>query len=770
MTASVIDKPVAEPVTPDPVPTEVTLATGDGQLTAAATVIVVMATIATVGFGTVFSSSGYLLVSLAGAALGALVVVLGRRANLLFGEILGLGLIAPMLVGPLVTGGTGFYQGLVRGWADILSATPPVDPTAALKALPFIAAFAGALFGTELFRIRELPGLAVVGPLATLTLTALFSEQTRNVAVGVGLVLLVGLLLLARLHYASVSTTGLLLLGLVIGVVAALALATSLALPYANEERRFDLRDLQVPPWDPLSVPSPLSDVKAGLLKAGTGEEPILRVTGETPVGRWRLASLPAYNGVFWSVAEANQTADFVSVDTFLPDIEDEKRSGDDLTFDVEVLGSVGAWLPTAGVPSRVAFGEVTDARMSLQTGTIGIPTRLRPGDTYELTVTPWVELSDTELAQVSFVADATAVELELLPPSVRNLAADFSTGIDQLSGQRVIAIRDNLRLGSYELDPPPGHTFGRIGSFLQVVQLSNGPRLESELRPLVGYEEIYTASGAILTRLSDIPARVAVGYVVPPERWNNGTAEIFASDSNAWVEVYIEDQGWMPIDVTPDRDRQPEKVDDNTETAGAPFAEPPKSPPVAEDAEPPAVEDAEDEKENEEELDDALDEEIAAGFGVATAVAGAAAAGLGVLLLIALAVVGYKVLRRGRRRSAENPASRIAGAWAELIDRVDEAGGGLPVRSTPAEAAQRARAIQVLAEPEIAARVERLADQVSASAFHPSPPTVEAAEAAWLDYDEVVASINGGTGSVGRVRRALDPRTLREDNLAEAR
>lgn len=739
------------------------------QLVAAAAVLVAMTVIATTGFGTVFSTNSYLIVSLAGAALGALVVLAGRRIGLLFGEILGIGLIAPLLIGPLAAGGTGFYRGLVRGWAEILTATPPVDPTPGLKALPFIAAFVGALFGTELFRIRELPGLAIVGPLATLTLTALFSAQTRTGALFVGLVLLVGLLVLARLHYASVSTAGLFVLALVIGLVVATASAATLALPFADEERRFDLRDFQVPPWEPLSVPSPLSDLKAGLLQAGDDEVPILRVRGDVAVGRWRMASLPAYNGVFWSVAETNETADFVAVDTVLPEIGGERYQGDELQFDVDILAPSGTWLPTAGVPTRVVFSDLTDARMSVETGTIGVPAQLQPGNSYQLTVTPWAELDDAALANHSFVADEVAAELELLPPLVRNLAADFSTGLEQLSGQRILTIRDNLRLGSYELQLPPGHNFGRIGSFLQVVEVRSGRGDEGALRPLVGFEELYTASGAIMSRLSDIPTRVAVGYVVPPERWVDRSAEIFASDINAWIEVHIEGQGWMPVDVSPDRDRQPEEVENDIETAGAPFAEPPKTPPLPEEETPPEVEEPEEEPEEEEE-EEPEDEITATVFGVARAIVAGISTILLVVLLIGAAVVGYKMWRRRRRRSATLPEERIAGAWAELVDRVDEAGGGLPARATPSEAAQYAQSIDALSAPEALARVEHLADQVSAAAFHPIAPTTASADAAWETYDELVASMRDDAGAIGRVRRALDPRTLGSESMAGSR
>lgn len=741
------------------------------QLAAAALVIVFMSVIATVGFRTIFSTSSYLAAAFAGAALGALVVVVGRRFQLLFGEIVGVGVLAPMLVGPLAAGGLGFYRGLVFGWSDILSATPPVDATPALKALPFIAAFLGALVGTELFRIRELPGIAVIGPLATLAVTALFSAQTRNGAVGVGLVLLVGLLVLARLHYASLSTTGVLVLAFVIGLVAALASTATLLLPYADESSRFDLRDLQESPWDPLALPSPLTEIKAGLKSAETTEAPVLRLSGSEPVGRWRTASLPAYNGIYWGVSEPGAVTEFVPVDTSLPAIEGERNGVATVSFDVDILAPLGAWVPTAGVPTRVEFRDVTDARMSLETGTIGVPEQLQPGNSYRLEARPWVELTDAELSAVVFAADQRSTELELLPPLVRNLAADFSTGLDQLSGRRVIAIRDNLRLGSYELEQPPGHSFGRVAEFLQPVQLSSGVRDETDLRSLVGYEELYASSGALLARLSDIPSRVAVGYVIPEERWVDRSAEVFASDANAWLEIFVEGQGWVPIDVTPDRLRQPEEVDEGIETEGVPVADPPKAPPEPEEDEQPEIEEPEEDEEENTEEDDEEEPPEVAGISIGR-VAGVAAISSLVLALLALtAVIGYKAVRRRRRRSATvAPARRIAGAWTELIDRFDESGANMPPSATPREAAEHARAIDGFDDPALAGQVETLANQVSIAAFHPAPPTHESADIAWDSYDVLAARLRETAGPAERLKRAVDPRTLREDTRMGAR
>jgi len=739
-------------------------------LAGAAIVIVAMTVIATFGFGTVFSMSTYLVASLAGAALGALVVVVGRRYNLLFGEIVGIALIAPMIVGPLAAGGAGFYQGLVFGWSDILSATPPVDPTPELKALPFSAAFLGGLVGTELFRIRELPGIAIAGPLATLAITALFSEQTRNGALGVGLVLLVGLLILARLHYASFSTTGVLVLGFVVALVVGISSAASLLLPYADEDLRFDLRNLQESPWDPLALPSPLAEVKAGLKNAGSQEAPILRIRGSEPVGRWRLASLPAYNGIYWGVSEPGEVTEFVPVDTSLPQIVGEPRQGETLSFDVDILAPIGSWVPTSGIPTRVDFQDRTDARMSLQTGTIGIPGQLLPGNSYSIEAIPWADLDDADLAGVLFAADQRATELELLPPLVRNLAADFSTGLDQLSGRRVLAIRDNLQLGSYDLEESPGHTFGRVAEFLQPVQQGSGVRDESDLRGLVGYEELYAASGALLARLSDIPSRVGVGYTIPEDRWQDRSVEVFASDVTAWIEVFVEGQGWVPIDVTPDRLRQPQEVEEGRDSQGVPVADPPKSPPKPDDDELPDIQEPELEKEEPEPPDDEPDEEETRVIAIARVAGVAAISSLTLALLAVGGVSAAKAFRRRRRRSAEMPARRIAGAWAELLNRIDESGSAMPAGATPREAADHARQIDGLSDPEIVQEVERLADQVSVSAFHPVGPSDDSAEVAWASYETVAAHLKESANPVERLKRAVDPRALRDGERVGAR
>ena len=216
---------------------------------------------------------------------------------------------------------------------------------------------------------------------------------------------------------------------------------------------------------------------------------------------------------------------------------------------------------------------------------------------------------------------------------------------------------------------------------------------------------------------------------------------------------------------VTPDRDREPQEIEESSELRGAPVADPPKPPELPEDEEPPEIETPDEDDDGDDEEEDVEDEDQfeRQGFTVLRATLGAAGAGTAALMMIGASIVGYKAMRRRRRRNADVPAASIAGAWAELIDRVDEAGGGLPLSATPTEAAAHARAIDALGHDTAAAQVGRLADQVSTAAFHPHPPSVDSAHDAWQTYDALVASLNADTSAADRLRRAVDPRTLRE-------
>jgi transglutaminase-like putative cysteine protease len=76
-------------------------------------------------------------------------------------------------------------------------------------------------------------------------------------------------------------------------------------------------------------------------------------------------------------------------------------------------------------------------------------------------------------------------------------------------------------------------------------------------LEDKVGYCEYFATAMAVMLRETGIPARVAVGFlpgeVTRPASADNELTEftVSTSDAHAWVEVYLDDEGWVRVDPT---------------------------------------------------------------------------------------------------------------------------------------------------------------------------------------------------------------------------
>jgi Transglutaminase-like superfamily/Domain of unknown function (DUF4129) len=64
------------------------------------------------------------------------------------------------------------------------------------------------------------------------------------------------------------------------------------------------------------------------------------------------------------------------------------------------------------------------------------------------------------------------------------------------------------------------------------------------------GYCEYYASAMAVLLRASNIPARVAYGFL-PGKRGSDNLEVVMASSAHWWVEVYFPDTGWVEFDPT---------------------------------------------------------------------------------------------------------------------------------------------------------------------------------------------------------------------------
>lgn len=76
------------------------------------------------------------------------------------------------------------------------------------------------------------------------------------------------------------------------------------------------------------------------------------------------------------------------------------------------------------------------------------------------------------------------------------------------------------------------------------------------------GYCTHYASSAVMIFRSMGIPARLAQGYMVSGERLVPGTeVNVYDSNAHAWTEIYVDGEGWIPIDVTPYTNRIADEI-----------------------------------------------------------------------------------------------------------------------------------------------------------------------------------------------------------------
>lgn len=741
------------------------------------------AIVATAGLHGVFEAWTFLACSAAGALVAVAATFVAARYRLLLGESIALSVALFVVVGIVVVGGAPtpgaartFFSGLVDAWADMVSATQPADLTKTLRVVPFALCWFGALLACELIRWTRPPSLPIIGPLATLSLAALLSAEDRTVAIAQGALLATAALAMGAIQQRRArreqevapaaagrrprrrEVVGFARVIVMLAIVGAAAPLVGPRLPLAKANERYDLRDQNTPPWDPLAVPSPLVELK-GSLAAEQRDKVVFTVTSSAPIDRWQTAVLGDYDGVVWTVGSGTGAAatEFRPVDTRLPRPPAEETAGAKVHATVTIADLRGPWLPSPGWATSVDVHDASGAtsaplRANLRTGTLAVSTGLTANTSYDVTAYEQADLTDDELNRATIHTADPGHALDGLPPTVKNLAADLFEGKDP-GWQDVVSVRDDFRgTGFYDSSPsaPPGHSFFRLAEFL------------GDPQRIVGYEEQYAAGAAVLLRTASVPVRVVVGYRIPDDRWVNGTAEVHAGDISAWIEVHIDGHGWVAADVTPDRTRTPTTNQQGTVFEDVAVPNPPPPPQL-----PPNIQVITDDSERDEpdkpDKDHVSLEGDVSAAGVRPGLI-AAGAGIGTALLVltfAGLVVIVKLLRRRRRRAAPVPATRVAGAWLELSDRCREAGVPLPQQTTPLEAA-RAYLDTEPSAPAVRDDLLALVATVDRAAYHPQPPGEDRAEQAWRYSDRVVDALVSDRSIGRRLIMRVDPRPLR--------
>ncbi|MBD7918585.1 transglutaminase domain-containing protein [Cellulomonas sp. Sa3CUA2] len=649
-------------------------------------------------------------------------------------------------------------EGLLSGWARMLTVTLPADTTPDLLALPVALAFAAAYTGvllvlrTRLVVAVALPALVVLA--ACLALTA-----GREAWALVPTVTLLGtalLLVLVRANRASTddgasaadaravgvdlgaqrrhSTAGRVLIGLP-GAAAVVALAAfgASALPLADGSGRADPRSVYAPPVQVDQGLSPLVQVRPQLTDSPV---PLYRVRVRTDgdpadVSRVRLTALDRFDGALWT-----QGGRFVLAGSTLPHTTAYAAGADTVRLDVEVLTGASPFLPVVGEPvaldgAAAALDEVSGTLVRADDGPdAGSDAGSATSSSYAVTGLV-AHLDDVEGAGPP-AGDVGLLALPDVPEWVGE-RADVARAAGTTPWAQLDALAASLRALPYDPGGLPGHSYGALERVLRTQD------------PVAGYAEQHASAFAVVARALGYPTRVAVGYRLDPSRAVDGVVEVVSTDVHAWPEVLLDGYGWVAFEPT-----------DVANTVDSPEREEPEVPQVAPDdavAQPTQADDA---------ADDGGTEVAGGVLGRVVRTGALVVTGL-VLLLLLLAggVVLAKTVRRSRRRARGAPARRVAAAWRETCDLLREQGVPVALARTPLEVA---RTTAAAGGPAAAASdaVGELATLVTATVCAPAEPTDATARRAWALEADVRRRVAARTPLPRRVLAAVDPRTLR--------
>jgi transglutaminase-like putative cysteine protease len=611
----------------------------------------------------------------------------------------------------LVTGAT-------SGWKQVVTLTTPLGSSGSVLVPAYLLALVGAATALSLaLRVRrpQVATLAALVPVAVAVAVILLGtrwpQPAPRVTGVVELVLLLGWAAwrAGTLRARRVVATGLVAVVGVGGAVVGGPLAV-------GSTPRLVVRDEVVPPFDPATYPSPLSAFRAFVKD---DDETLFTVTG-----------LPA-----------------------------GARIRDGLT---------GVWLPTVGEARSfdVSTADAGALRYNDATGGAVLTSGLRAGDRYGIDVVVPTVPDDPTLAKAR-VADVPLPDPVGTPDAVAVTAADVArdAGTPAQVARTLATWLSTQGYFSHGItdrgDYPSlsGHGADRMTTLL-------GGDV------MVGDGEQYASAMALMARAMGLPARVVLGFVpgsgatagtsgtagASDADAGSGTVAVKGKDVQAWVEVDFAGYGWVPFDATPPPQQTPQQQQKPKPAEPDPqVVQPPPVPPAA--VKPPDVD-------TEQPQTDAPPKPASAAtvWRTVATVAGVVGVPLAVLALPFVVVGLLKARRRRRRRRDRDPVARVAGGYAEVLDRARDLRSPVPPTATRVESA-RALAASFAGGPApaaVASRVDALARAADRAVFAPGTPTDAQTRAYWADVDAALAAMSRSVRWRRRLRARLSTASLR--------
>ena len=731
-------------------------------------VVAIMLAAGLAGFWPVFGGPSFIRAAVIGLVAGAVVAWLGTWGRWMAGIValgtvvayLALGTVAAVpaqgIVQVVPTGISmrTIVLGSVHVWREFVTASTPLGDFVGFTLVPFMVALIGAVVAFSLvWRVKRawlalIPVGAVLVAVIALGVTHAFFPTVQALVVGV---VAIGWLAwrpqaTAASEPPHVRRNRLRNSAILLAIAGVVASVSGPAMASAVD--RDVIRAHTVPPLDLRAYPSPLAAFRSLVDKQA--EDTLFTVTGWKSGYRLRLAVMDSYDGMVYNVGTASGASRYDRVGPDLGQVG-TTATGDAVQCQITVGTYADVWVPGVSTNDAVRFTSPRSADLAnalyynplsdAMVDTLG----LAPGDVFTIDAVPTTRTptKSTPLEPVSVPKPALA------PDAVADLAstwaAEAGTPYDRVDAI-VTRLHDNgfYSDGGATQEPSlPGHSAARIADLLKKPQR------------MIGDDEQYAVTAALMLQSLGIPARVVMGFYTSDQSELNGTTwTVKGSDVHAWIEVPFQGFGWVPFTPTPEKDQVPTAETQRSRTQPRPQVLQP----------PPAInndDQAQTRNQAENQTSPNKDKKDGLPWQQIMLYAGLAAIPL-VLLFGPMLVIGWLKARRTLvRRLAADPSARLSGGWQEVLDRAADMGAVVP------KAATRRQASAVLQRRFKVDGVRALADTADAGTFGPVPPTPALTDGYWSAVGGVTAQMRRGLSLWNRYKARLSLASLRKHPTA---
>lgn len=460
----------------------------------------------------------------------------------------------------------------------------------------------------------------------------------------------------------------------------------------------------------------------------------------------WRLTALDTYSatgGGQWTLHANGNGAVGQGLSGSLP-------SGA-LHQSYRIFGLDERWMPAAYEAIRVSRSNTLVVRSSAtlvagQSSLSGL-TYTVESRTPTLTPTPAQRAATAAATPASLRGDLALPDT--VPVAVRT-AAQQVVGARTNPYDKAAALRDFFRGGSFTYDPTVA--FG-----------DNADAMSQFLRARRGACQQFATTYAVMARLVGLPTRVAVGFTPgTPDR--AGVYQVSNLEAHAWPEVWLAGLGWThlfdptPAGALPGASALPDEPSSVGRQAPQPTPVPTTVPATPGPATPGSPAGSGANAPTAPQPRATISRSGTGGGGLSTLGSLLLLGGLLALGTLAVGAATFvrRARRRARRRAGTDPGALIAGAWAEVLDELRDAGYGWPVSLTPLEVAS---GLSGHVDSGVAPPLASLAGAYTAARYGDAAPPGDSGPAAWRDADAVLRALDASLNLRTRLRVHLGTR-----------